>query len=112
MKRVEEKTAKEREVRVGRERYLHGSVDLRNDLCLSEKSSWSCGSERKRRWGKRSANVASSRKSKQRGKQELTIVSRHHDLDELDDVSSLKLGIFEQVVELVSGRDSMVPPLR
>lgn len=32
-------------------------------------------------------------------------MSRHHDLDELNDLSSLELGILEKRIKLVSGRD-------
>ena len=45
------------------------------------------------------------REGRREKERRLTIVSGHHDLDELNDLSSLELGILEKRIKLVSGRD-------
>lgn len=67
------------------------------------------GEEEGKREGKVSVLVAlkvERRMRRRAGK--LTIVSRHHDLNELDDLSGLELGVLEEGVKLGSSGDLMI----
>jgi len=91
-KRTRERNENLKQVSVpGSRSYLDSSIDLSKKLGLREKSSrgFEVEGEERDEFGSRRVEVTEDEESR------LTVIPRHHDFDELDDLPFLELGVLK-----------------